>query len=92
VCEPVAGTLRDACHIRYPVTYLLPVCSRHHHLVHEGGWRLCIAPDRTLSITRPDGTHHATARPDITTEREEHRERHRRRPLRVSSRDAKLAR
>jgi hypothetical protein len=59
---------------------LLPLCSRHHHLVHEGGWRLRLTPDRTLTITCPDGSAHATARPDITTEREDRRERHRRRP------------
>ncbi len=34
---------------------LLPLCSRHHHLVHEGGWTLHLAPDRTLTITRPHG-------------------------------------
>jgi hypothetical protein len=34
---------------------LLPLCSRHHHLVHEGGWLLHLAPDRTLTITTPDG-------------------------------------
>ena len=32
---------------------LLPLCSRHHHLVHEGGWVLHLAPDRTLTITKP---------------------------------------
>lgn len=32
---------------------LLPLCSRHHHLVHEGGWILHLAPDRTLAVTRP---------------------------------------
>ena len=31
---------------------LLPLCSRHHHLVHEGGWILHLAPDRTLCVTR----------------------------------------
>jgi hypothetical protein len=35
---------------------LLPLCSKHHHLVHEGGWHLHLAADRTLTITRPDGT------------------------------------
>jgi Domain of unknown function (DUF222) len=34
---------------------LIPLCSKHHHLVHEGGWQLHIAPDRTLTITRPGG-------------------------------------
>lgn len=38
---------------------LLPLCDQHHHLAHEGRWRLHLAPDRTLTIHRPDGTHHA---------------------------------
>ena len=33
---------------------LLPLCSRHHHLVHEGGWRLALRPDRTVVLRRPD--------------------------------------
>ena len=39
---------------------LLPLCSRHHHLVHELGWRLELAPDRLLTIRQPDGTIFAT--------------------------------
>jgi hypothetical protein len=35
---------------------LLPLCSRHHHLVHELGWKLELAPDRHLTIRQPDGT------------------------------------
>jgi hypothetical protein len=35
---------------------LLPLCSRHHHSVHEGGWELHLAPDRRLTVTFPDGT------------------------------------
>ncbi len=34
---------------------LAPLCSKHHHLVHEGGWILHLAPDRTLTVTRPGG-------------------------------------
>jgi hypothetical protein len=34
----------------------VPLCRRHHHLVHEGGWQLHLTPDRTLTITKPDGT------------------------------------
>ena len=34
---------------------LVPLCTKHHHLVHEGGWQLCLAPDRTLTVTRPGG-------------------------------------
>ena len=35
---------------------LLPLCSRHHHLVHDGGWHLTLHPDRTIELRRPDGT------------------------------------
>ena len=34
---------------------LLPLCNRHHHLVHEGGWQLELHPDRRLTVTMPDG-------------------------------------
>jgi len=43
---------------------LLPLCSRHHHLAHEGGWRLALDADRALHLHQPDGTHWRTARPD----------------------------
>ena len=35
---------------------LVPVCSKHHHLFHEGGWQLTIDAHRTVTIRRPDGT------------------------------------
>ena len=35
---------------------LLPLCDRHHHLVHEGHWHLTLHPDRTITLQRPDGT------------------------------------
>lgn len=34
---------------------LLPLCSRHHHLVHEGRWRIELDADRTLQVHQPDG-------------------------------------
>jgi Domain of unknown function (DUF222) len=37
---------------------LLPICERHHHHVHEGGWTLTLKPDRTITLRRPDGTLH----------------------------------
>ena len=42
---------------------LLPLCSKHHHLVHEGGWALELRPDRTLIISLPDGTVMSTGPP-----------------------------
>jgi Domain of unknown function (DUF222) len=35
---------------------LLPVCSHHHHRVHEGGWTLTLQPDRGYTLRYPDGT------------------------------------
>lgn len=36
---------------------LIPLCSRHHHAAHEGGWRLHLDPaTRILTTTHPDGT------------------------------------
>jgi hypothetical protein len=35
---------------------LAPLCSQDHHLVHEGGWKLTLTPDRIATWTRPDGT------------------------------------
>ena len=54
---------------------LLPVCRRHHHLVHEGGWTLHLAPDRTLTTRRPDGETHAICRPDMHDPDDQHHER-----------------
>ena len=46
---------------------LLPLCSRHHHNAHEGGWKLRLAPDRNLTITYPDGTIQTTGPPGRQT-------------------------
>jgi hypothetical protein len=36
---------------------MVPLCNRHHHLVHEGRWSISMRPDRSLMIRRPDGQH-----------------------------------
>ena len=41
---------------RTDLSNLLPLCTRHHHAIHDHAWQLHLAPDRTLTITRPDGT------------------------------------
>ncbi len=38
------------------VDNLLPLCEKHHHLVHEGGWRLTMTEGRIATWRRPDGT------------------------------------
>jgi Domain of unknown function (DUF222)/HNH endonuclease len=35
---------------------LIPLCSKHHHLAHEGGWQLELSAERYLTVTKPDGS------------------------------------
>jgi hypothetical protein len=66
---PGCGVAFDRCHLHHVVfrhqggrtviSNLLPVCYRHHHLVHEGGWKLTMNTARTIEWHRPDGTLHA---------------------------------
>jgi len=42
---------------------LLPLCGQHHVAVHDGGWKLKLLPDRTLTITFPNGTTMTTGPP-----------------------------
>ena len=35
---------------------LRPLCVRHHHDVHEGGWRLTVLPGNRVRFDRPDGS------------------------------------
>ncbi len=44
---------------------LLPLCSKHHHLAHEGRWQLSLDTKRNLTITRPDGTRMTTGPPTV---------------------------
>ncbi len=37
---------------------LLPVCFRHHQVIHHRGWVVELAADRTLIVTLPDGGRH----------------------------------
>lgn len=49
---------------------LVPVCSFHHHRVHEGRWRLQLEPStRELSVFLPDGSLHSRCKPDMVVER-----------------------
>ena len=45
---------------------MVPLCEHHHHMVHEGGWGITMALDRTITWIRPDGTvwrtHHSPNR------------------------------
>ncbi len=62
---PYCDTPFDQCHIHHVLPWLdlgdtnldnlVPLCSRHHHLVHEGGWRLTMTADRVLTFVMPEG-------------------------------------
>ena len=68
--HPSCEVLFDDCHVHHvdwwehhgptDLGNLLPLCSKHHHLVHEGGWRLSIDNRRTITLRRPDGSHDRT--------------------------------
>ncbi len=34
---------------------LIPLCTRHHHQIHEGKWDIRLDPHRNLHIKRPNG-------------------------------------
>ena len=40
---------------RTDLANLLPICNRHHHLVHDRGWQLSLGPNRELTVTTPSG-------------------------------------
>ena len=43
---------------------LVPVCSHHHHKIHDHGWNITLGPNRQLTVTFPDGTIHNTGPPN----------------------------
>jgi hypothetical protein len=58
----------DAHHGETNLDRLIPACSRHHHLAHEGGWRLELDPTtRELTVLLADGTVHRRSRPHSVT-------------------------
>lgn len=76
----------DHCEIHHVVPWhqggatdldnLVPLCHRHHHLVHEGRWRIRLLDDRSLEICQPDGRHHKTVLlPTAPPAGESHRDR-----------------
>jgi hypothetical protein len=63
---PGCSTHYDRCKLHHVVWWrhggrtdldnLLPLCSRHHHNVHDDGWHLVLGPNRGLTVRFPDGT------------------------------------
>ena len=63
----------DHCHLhhihwwrhggRSDLSNFVPLCSKHHHAVHDDGWQLSMTPDRQLTVTMPDGRQMTTGPP-----------------------------
>jgi hypothetical protein len=71
---PLDGTPFDRCEIHHvnhtaakggttTLDNLVPISVAWHHRIHDRGWTLTMTPDRSLQLTRPDGTHHRTVPP-----------------------------
>ena len=54
----LSETLLDRGYSVVGIDNLLPLCERHHHLVHEGGWTLTMTAGRVATWSRPDGAVH----------------------------------
>lgn len=55
--------LRQTSGGRTDLCQMVPLCSHHHHLVHDGGWSIGLLDDRRLEIYRPDGQLYAMTPP-----------------------------
>ena len=64
---PLDGTPFGQCEIHHVNVFfedggptdldnLVPISETWHHRIHDRGWTLHMAPDRTLTLQRPDGT------------------------------------
>ncbi len=72
---PGCGVRYDHCKLHHVIWWrhggctdldnLLPVCSRHHHKIHDAGWTITLGPNRELTIRYPDGTTQTTGPPTI---------------------------
>ena len=72
---PGCGVRYDHCKLHHVIWWrhggrtdldnLLPVCSRHHHKIHDSGWQVTLGPNRQLTIRYPDGTVQTTGPPTI---------------------------
>ncbi|MCP3911725.1 MAG: hypothetical protein GY745_11970 [Actinomycetia bacterium] len=69
---PLSGEPFEWCEVHHVTRWpdgptdlenLLPVSTQWHHRLHEGGWTLKLASDRTIKLFRPDGSHDRTIPP-----------------------------
>jgi hypothetical protein len=71
--HPACDRAFEQCHIHHLVPWehggatdldnLVPVCSRHHRLVHEGGWQVSLDHRRQVHWIAPDGARSSPSQP-----------------------------
>ncbi len=71
---PGCNTGYDRCKLHHVVWWrnggstdldnLLPVCTKHHHDIHDRGWNVHLGPNRELLLTLPDGSVRNTGPPN----------------------------
>ncbi len=81
VC-PISGSGWESIEIHHTVFFgtskrtvlseLVPISRRWHHLIHDGGWKLAMDPDRTLRLSRPDGTLERVIAPPVPINQADH--------------------
>ncbi len=54
---------------------LRPLCVRHHHDVHEGGWTMQVLPGNRVAYHRPDGSLWQTTDPPAVTDQHQRQRR-----------------
>jgi hypothetical protein len=70
---PGCSTHYDRCNLHHVIWWrhggltnldnLLPLCSHHHHKVHDDGWTITLGANRELTIDFPDGRTMTTGPP-----------------------------
>lgn len=81
-CCPISGAGWESIEIHHVIFFseskrtvlseLVPVSRRWHSLIHDKGWQLTMDADRTLHLSRPDGTPFRTIAPPTPVNRHDH--------------------
>ena len=79
---PISGAGWESIEIHHVVFFsdskrttldeLVPLSRRWHHLIHDDGWKLEMDADRTLRLSRPDGTLFQIIAPPVPINQADH--------------------
>ncbi len=79
---PISGVGWESMEVHHVIFYgeskrtvlseLVPISRRWHHLIHDAGWKLSMEADRTLRLSRPDGTLDRVIAPPVPINQADH--------------------